>query len=171
MDLPALLRTPDDLARFVDHVGLTADDRHRIAVAHPALDEHADGLIGWWLHLAQDGPGHTVLPRGADGEVDQDALEAARPHLRAWLARASHASYDAAWLDEQRAIARQLARPPAERGAGPDGWRSLLPFFALVIEALPRIFDALPPAQLAPLGDAWRRAMQLHLTAWVVAAP
>jgi hypothetical protein len=171
MELPRLFQTAEDVERFVAHVGLTADERRVVADEHDALDASADDLLGWWLHLAQDGPGRNVLAHRADGEVDQDALTAARPKLQAWLATTSRATYDAAWLEAQRPIARQLQREPHERSHGVDGWMALLPFFALVIEALPQIFPTADAVVLGPLRDAWRKIMQIHLTAWVHVEP
>lgn len=168
MDLPRLFQTPADVAAFAQQAGLDAGDRATIARGRGLLDAQAALLLDWWLHLAQDGVGRNVLPVIASGEVDQAALAAARPHLRAWLAAASGATYDHAWLEQQRRIATQLGRPPHLRGSGPDGWMALLPFFALVVEGLPRILG--DDERARALQAAWRKAMQVHLTAWVTAA-
>ena len=168
MDLPRLFQTPADVATFALQAGLDTGDRATIARGRGFLDAQVELLLDWWLHLAQDGVGRTVLPQTPAGEVDHAALAAARPHLRAWLAAASGAAYDQSWLEQQRRIATQLGRPPHLRGSGPDGWMALLPFFALVVEGLPRILG--DDARVRALQAAWRKAMQVHLTAWVTAA-
>lgn len=168
MDLPELFQTPADVTAFVTRVGLDDGDRATLAGGAALLDQHADTLLGWWLHLAQDGPGRGVLPLTATGDVDLAALTAARPYLRRWMASTSTAAYDARWLDAQRRVATQLGRAPHQRGLGVDGWMALLPFFALVVEGLARILGEDEP--VLALQAAWRKAMQIHLTAWVTAA-
>ncbi len=104
-----------------------------------------------------------------DAAVDAQAIDApaidAPANLRTLT---STAAYDARWLDAQRRVATQLGRAPHQRGLGVDGWMALLPFFALVVEGLARILGDDQP--VLALQAAWRKAMQIHLTAWVTAA-
>jgi|SRR5579883_457333 len=165
--------TMDDLGQIEESTGLTAEDRHYLALAGNVLADQAEKMVDAWRacigkqkHLAQ-------WFYGPNGKPDEHYKAAVKPRFVQWVIDICTRPHDQTWLDYQEEIGRRHT-PEKKNQTDAAQTPPLVPLrylvgFAGVVITTSREFLAAKghsPEQVKGMYDAWIKAVLLTLALW-----
>ncbi len=171
--LPASPLSSTDLDELRGSLLLGEEDIALLRASAPVLEPHIDELLDVWYGFVGGTPHLLRYFSNADGEPQPEYLARVRARFGQWVRDTARAEYDETWLVWQLEIGRRHHTIGKNRTDGADA-APIIHFRHLVALTIPVVATMRPflergghpPALVAAMHDAWRKAVLLTVILW-----
>ena len=163
----------EELHQIETTVGWSQDDADLLRRHGDIFTRNAEHMVDSWRAVIGKQQHLAKWFFGPDGQPDEEYKSRVKKRFVQWVLDACFRPHDQSWLDYQEEIG--LRHTPDKKNMTDNArtppmvpLRYLIAFGSVVSIAARRFFveDGIQGEELLRLGDAWSKAVQLHITLW-----